>query len=65
MEACKHMRERGYEEGLCAFCKANRKAAYDLTGTHDPKKQKEYWNGVWEHLQKLRRDKFKKKLQGQ
>ena len=61
MEKCEH-NENG--EGLCWGCKANRKAAYDLTGTHDPIKQKQYWNNVWSEVRRLRRDKFKRKLQG-
>ena len=40
------------------------KAAYDLTGSHDPEEQKAYWDKVGEHLQEIRRHKFKKKLQG-
>jgi len=59
MTTCKHN-----DEGLCWACAANRKAAYDLTGTHDPEEQKQYWNDVWDHVRKLKRAKFKRKLQG-
>jgi len=63
METCKHNESEG-AAGLCWGCKANRKAEYDLTGTHDPEEQKQYWNDVWDHVRKLRRAKFKRKLQG-
>jgi len=63
MKTCKHSESRN-EVGLCWGCKANRKAAYDLTGTHDPEEQKQYWNDVWDHVRKLKRAKFKRKLQG-
>lgn len=62
-KTCKHNKAEG-AVGLCWACKANRKAAYDLTGTHDPEKQDKYWNDVWAELQKLKRTKFKRKLQG-
>lgn len=63
MKTCKHYEIEGIK-GLCVFCKANRKAAYDLTGSHDPEEQKQYWKDVGEHLQEIRRHKFKQKLQG-
>ena len=56
------MKERGYEEGLCAFCKANRKAAYDLTGSHDPEEQRKHWEEVWKVVKQLKKEKFKRKL---
>ena len=62
-KTCKHSKERG-DVGLCWGCKANRKAAYDLTGTDDPAEQKAYWDRVGKHLEQLRRDRFKKALQG-
>ena len=46
METCKHSESRN-EVGLCWACAANRKAAYDLTGTHDPEEQKKHWEDVW------------------
>lgn len=52
MDSCKHNK---YEK--CPFCKANDHAAYELTGTTDPKKQKEYWDRVWNEVKKLRGDK--------
>jgi hypothetical protein len=63
METCKHSKERN-EVGLCWGCKANRKAAYDLTGTHDPEEQDQYWKDVWTQYRKLKRAAFKRKLQG-
>ena len=48
----------------CMWCGLHKKAEYDLTGTHDPEEQKQYWNDVWDHVRKLRRAKFKRKLQG-
>jgi hypothetical protein len=46
------------------WCGLHRKAEYDLTGTHDPDEQKQYWKDVWSHVESLRRAKFKRKLQG-
>ena len=63
METCKHSESRN-EVGLCWACAANRKAAYDLTGTHDPEEQKKHWEDVWKVVEKLKRAKFKRKLQG-
>lgn len=63
METCKHYESEG-AVGLCWACKANRKAAYDLTGTHDPEEQKKHWEDVWKVVEKLRRAKFKRTLQG-
>ncbi len=63
METCKHSESRD-EVGLCWACAANRKAAYDLTGTHDPEEQKKHWEDVWKVVEKLKRAKFKRKLQG-
>lgn len=55
---------RQNDEGFCRSCVANRRAEYELTGTDDPIKQKQYWNDVWEAVQQIRRAKFKRKLQG-
>lgn len=49
MDNCKHDK---YEK--CAFCAANRVAAYELTGTWDKKEQKEYWERVWKEVEKRR-----------
>ena len=63
METCKHNKSEG-KIGFCWACAANRKAAYDLTGTHDPDEQKKQWDEVWKVFHRLQRAKFKRKLQG-
>lgn len=63
MKTCKHYEIEGIK-GLCVFCKANRKAAYDLTGSHDPEEQKAYWDRVGEHLENIRKERFLQKLAG-
>lgn len=51
-----------------ALRKARRKAAYDLTGTHDPDEQKAHWEEVFKIVKELqeakRKREFKRKLKG-
>ena len=58
------MTAREEDEGVCWSFVANRRAEYELTGTHDPIKQKQHWDDVRKALQQIRREKFKRKLQG-